>query len=98
MGALSKELRDLGYERTERESPFDESGELWTNSYELVCDATGFVIRKDSSKQSVSPQSKNGSEEKVYTYRNSEKVKLYGGYVSSYDWGDDDEGNFVYTR
>lgn len=94
MGALSKELRDLGYERTERESPFDESGELWTNSYELVCDATGFVIRKDTSRS----KEERVSEEKVYTYRNSEKVKLYGGYVSSYDWGDDDDGNFSYVR
>lgn len=50
MGTLSRELRDLGYERTERESPFDDGGELWTNSYELVCDETGFVIRKDERK------------------------------------------------
>lgn len=99
MNALSKELRDLGYERTERESPFDESGELWTNSYELVCDATGFVIRKDSSAIRLNGQAGSASEnEKVYTYRNSEKVKLYGGYVSSYDWGDDDDGNFSYVR
>jgi hypothetical protein len=94
MGALSKELRDLGYERTERESPFDESGELWTNSYELVCDATGFVIRKDTSRS----KEERVSEEKVYTYRNSEKVKLYGGYVSSYDWGETEESGFTYDR
>lgn len=50
MGTLSTDLKDLGYERTERESPFDERGELWTNSYELVCDETGFVIRKDEKK------------------------------------------------
>lgn len=50
MKPLAKELRDLGYERTERESPFKEGGELWTNSYELVCDETGFIIRKDERK------------------------------------------------
>lgn len=50
MGTLSDDLKDLGYEPTERESPFDESGQLWTNSYELVCDETGFVIRKDETK------------------------------------------------
>jgi len=95
MGALSTDLKDLGYEPTERESPFDEDGELWTNSYELVCDETGFVIRKDSSDS----HKKNGSAdtEDVYRYRNTEKVKLYGGYVSSYDWGDDGDG-FTYER
>lgn len=50
MGTLSSDLKDLGYERTERESPFDDDGELWTNSYELVCDETGFVLRKDEKK------------------------------------------------
>lgn len=94
MGTLSSDLKDLGYEPTERESPFDDDGELWTNSYELVCDETGVVIRKDASRS----RKENGSTEEVYTYRNSEKVKLYGGYVSSYDWGDDDEGRFVYVR
>lgn len=47
MGYLSSNLKELGYERTEKQSPFDESGELWTNSHELVCDETAFVIRKD---------------------------------------------------
>lgn len=47
---LSDDLDNLGYERTERESPFDEQGILWTNSYELVCDETGFIIRKDEKK------------------------------------------------
>ncbi len=50
MAKISSDLKDLGYERTERESPFHDDGELWTNSYELVCDKTGFVIRKDEKK------------------------------------------------
>lgn len=94
MDSLSRELRELGYERTERESPFDDEGELWTNSYELVCDKTGFVIRKDTSRDRDS----DSDESETYTYRNSENVKLYGGYVSSYDWGDNEDGKFVYTR
>lgn len=94
MGTLSNELRDLGYERTERESPFDDDGELWTNSFELVCDETGSVIRKDSSdKGGHLTESDDG--ETVYRYRNTENVKLYGGYVSSYNWGNED-GIFSY--
>lgn len=50
MSTLSSDLRDLGYEPTERESPFHDNGKLWTNSYELVCDETAFVIRKDEKK------------------------------------------------
>lgn len=96
MGELATELRDLGYERTERESPFDEDGELWANSYELVCDTTGFVIRKGGEAGIIQLAENNDETERVYTYRNSERVKLYGGYVSSYDWGDDG-GNFRYS-
>lgn len=53
MSGLSKDLASMGYERTERESPFHDDGQLWSNSYELVCDKTGFVIRKDESKWSL---------------------------------------------
>ncbi|EGQ44349.1 MAG: hypothetical protein J07AB43_01150 [Candidatus Nanosalina sp. J07AB43] len=49
MKSLSSELRTSGYERTEKESPFDEDAQLWTNSFELVCGSTGQVIRKDNS-------------------------------------------------
>lgn len=94
MADLSDELRKLGYEPTGKESPFEETGELWSNSYELVCDETALVIRKDSSGKT----SNNSSRERVYRYRNTEKVKLYGGYVSSYDWGDDGDGRFTYDR
>jgi len=86
-------LKEAGYERTERESPFSDDGELWTNSYELVCDETAIVIRKDRA-----TRSQEDDEERVYTYRNSDKVKLYGGYVSSYDWGESESGDFVYVR
>jgi hypothetical protein len=50
MGTLSADLKNLGYEPTERDSPFHDDGELWTNSYEFVCDETGFIIRKEESK------------------------------------------------
>lgn len=51
MNPLSRELRDMGYEQTEQESPFIDGGMLWTNSYELVCDKTAIVIRKDNSRE-----------------------------------------------
>lgn len=93
MGVLWKELRDLGYERTEKESPFDDNGTLWTKGYELVCDETGIVIRKDSGDSFRKERGGASQEQTVYRYRNSGKVKLAGGYVGSYDWGRDEDSN-----
>lgn len=45
MGTLSTDLKNMGYERTEKESPFEDGATLWTNGTELVCDETGIVIR-----------------------------------------------------
>jgi hypothetical protein len=90
MGQLSTDLKNMGYERTEQESPFDEEGTLWTKGFEAVCDETGFVIRGGDESFELS---KENDEE--YRYRYSEKVKLAGGHVSSYDWGDDG-GRFSY--
>lgn len=93
MGTLASELERLGYEPTDRESPFDDDGDLWTNSYELVCDATGIVIRKDGS-----AALEEEAEETVYRYRHTEKIKMPGGFVSSYDWGKTDDGLFTYDE
>jgi len=92
MGTLSRDLRDLGYSRTERESPFDEEGELWTKGYELVCDQTGIVIRNDDTNEF---EYRDDDPDEVYRYRNSERVKLCGGYTGSYSWGRD-ENRFTY--
>lgn len=89
MGSMWRNLRDLGYSRTEKESPFDDNGQLWTKGYELVCDQTGIVIRKDG--RNTFETDESDTKENVYRYRNSEKVKLPGGYVGSYDWGRDEE-------
>jgi hypothetical protein len=95
MGVLSDDLERLGYEPTDRDSPFDDDGYLWTKGYELVCDETGGVIRKDSG--SSFRGERQSSEEKVYRYYNSEKVRMPGGYVGSYNWGTDEEsGRFRY--
>lgn len=80
MGVLSTDLDDLGYEVTERESPFDDEGQLWKNSYEYVCDETGIVIRKDGSRS----EHDSDEEEERHTYQNTDTVKLYGGYVRPY--------------
>lgn len=91
MGVLSSDLRDMGYECTERESPFDEDGILWSKGYELVCDQTAIVI--DNTTMGTVDTSFRG-ERQTYKYRNSEKVKLAGGHVSSYDWGSKEEQFF----
>ena len=92
MSSLAKELRHSGYERTERESPFHDEGTLWTNSYELVCDKTAAVIRKsgDSSKETESTE----EDFERHEYYHSHKVRMMGGYLSSYDWSDED--SFTY--
>lgn len=91
MGELAGDLKEMGYERTEKESPFHDNGTLWTKGYEIVCDETAIVIR-GGGKSFLSQQNNSG---KVYTYRNSGKVKLPGGYTGSYHWGDRD-GRFRY--
>jgi hypothetical protein len=96
MGVLSRDLRDLGYSRTERESPFDENGELWTKGYELVCDQTGIVIRGSSDTSFQRDEEQNSDE--TYRYQNSKRVKLCGGYVRPYSWGKDDSGTFLYDK
>jgi hypothetical protein len=53
MGRLSNELREIGYEPTEKQSPFHDNGQLWRNSYEYVCDETAIVIRKDELGETV---------------------------------------------
>lgn len=89
MGTLADALDDLGYEPTGKQSPFDENGTLWSNSYELVCDETALVIRKGEDDYTIE---KNGDGEHVFRYRNTKNVKLYGGYTSSYEWGESDDG------
>lgn len=91
MGVLSHDLKNLGYSRTEKESPFDEDGTLWTKGYELVCDETAIVISKDTARK----REKRDSDDNVYTYQNSDNVKMIGGYIGSYNWGEDD-GEFLY--
>jgi hypothetical protein len=55
MARLSSELRELGYEPTEKQSPFHDDGSLWRNSYEYVCDETATVIRKSEIGETVDP-------------------------------------------
>lgn len=88
MGALSDDLRNEGYEPTGKESPFEEGGQLWTKGYELVCDETGYVIRKDGSDSSFRGERPSP---KTYRYSNSGRVKLIGGFIGSYHWGHDGE-------
>jgi len=91
MGQLSSDLKNMGYERTEQESPFDDDGILWTKGFEAVCDETGIVIR-GGDEEPFRPEKRD---DEVYRYRYSEKVKLAGGHVSSYDWGQSESG-FLY--
>lgn len=93
MSDLSSELRAHGLTPTGKESPFDEDGQLWENSYELICDKTGKVIRDGDptpKTQSVAELSDN-----VPRYRNSGRVILPGGHGSNYDWGYEDD-TFIY--
>ena len=93
-GRLASDLRDMGFELTERQSPMtdeDERGMLWSNGYELVCDETGTVIDGNHNESSSFSE-----DSEVYKYRNSRLAKLPGGYTGSYDWGNDDDERFTY--
>lgn len=80
MGYLSDTLRDMGFVPTGEESPVDESGELWSKGHELVCDETSIVI--DGNHHGTN----NNTDENIYRYQNSGRVKLAGGYIGSYDY------------
>jgi len=86
MGTLSTDLKNLGYSRTERQSPFDDDGLLWTKGYELVCDETAIVIRTDTSRERE--QLLEDTDDETYRYYNSEKVRMPGGYAGNYLKGD----------
>ena len=94
MGRLSEDLRDMGFMPTGEESPVDEGGVLWSKGHEIVCDETGVVI---DGNHHGDPDPEDNEElevncgQVVYRYRNSENVKLVGGYTGSYDWGHDGE-------
>jgi len=96
MGALSRELYKEGFERTERESPFHDDGTLWENSYELVCDETGIVIRGGESRSISEILEKMW--EGTPRYKNSDRVILPGGMQQAYHWGSGDNNEFIYDK
>jgi len=78
-------LRENGYERTETECPECEEGFLFVNSFELVCESCGIVIRKGSD-----PPDGGGSVEYFrnnrddFTYDGSGRVMCLGGFPHAY--------------
>jgi hypothetical protein len=86
--SLSDDLRDMGFVPTGEESPIDDSAELWTNGHELVCEESAIVIDGNHYSPDTSDvETIDG--QRVYRYRNSGRVKMVGGFVGTYDWGDD---------
>jgi|APHM01.1.fsa_nt_gi hypothetical protein len=91
MGRLSDDLKEMGFVTTGEESPIDEDGTIWRKGVEAVCDETGTVI--DGNHFSTNPDDKEMHHGKpVSKYRNSERVKLMGGYLGNFDWGERDDG------
>lgn len=81
MGSLSRDLKNLGYERTEKESPFHDDGTLWTNGVELVCDETAIIIDEQS------PEVNGGDDagdRDYFRYPNSDNVRMNGGFFRPY--------------
>lgn len=81
-------LKELGYERTEKASPFHDDGQLWTDGVELVCDETAIVI--DDSMRISGGDDDTGNRD-YFRYPNSEIVRMPGGFFGSYDWGYDED-------
>jgi len=84
MGALSNDLRKMGFERTEQESPFHEYGIMWAYSFELVCDETGIVIRGGEDMRD-NIRSVAELSEPTPRYTHSKKVILPGGFSQAYE-------------
>lgn len=82
MGHLSNTLREMGFVPTGEESPVSDDGRLWSKHGERVCDETGIVIDGNHHVD-------DDNEKSIYRYRSSNRVKMPGGYVGSYDWGHD---------
>lgn len=91
MGRLSEDLRDMGFTPTGKESPVDEDGTLWSKGHEIVCDETAVVIDGNHHVPEEHDEVETNRGRVVYRYRNSENVKMPGGYTGSYDWGKRDE-------
>jgi len=73
-------LRSDGYEPTNTECSFCEDGELWVNSFELVCDNCGGVVRKGEDEFSDFLNSRDD----LPTYNGSGKIVLPGAYISEH--------------
>lgn len=82
MGTLSSDLKHLGYEPTEQESPFDDDGTLWSDGVELVCDETGIVI--DTTEAERMRGDDAAGNRTRFRYPNSNKVRMLGGFFSNY--------------
>lgn len=97
MGYLASDLRSMGFSPTGQQSPFDEAGTLWSNGYELVCDETAIVIEGGGSKVKGEDESEWFHRNRGrFTYPSSGSVKMIGGFLSSYEWGEDEKGRFIY--
>jgi len=84
MGVLSNDLRKMGFERTEQESPFHDYGIMWANSFELVCDETGIVIRGGEDMRD-NIRSVAELSEQTPRYTHSKNVILPGGFSQAYE-------------
>lgn len=85
MGTLSSDLKNMGYERTAKESPFEDGAALWTDGTELVCDETGIVLRSDDA---VVNGGDDAGDRDYFRYPNSGIVRMVGGYFRGYLEGD----------
>lgn len=78
-------LRNNGYDITETECSVCESGTLWVNSFEILCDNCGRVVRKSDAGFSHEPPWKYYRDNQdEYTYDNSERTILPGGFARAY--------------
>lgn len=79
------DLRNDGYDRTETECPDCEEGFLYVNSFELVCEACGIVIRKgEDPPDGGGPGEYFRTHRDEFTYDGSGKVICPGGFFRAY--------------
>lgn len=79
-------LRDDNYDVTESECPDCEEGDIWVNSFELVCDTCGVVFRKSNGPEieTKTPLEDFNEHRDEHNYYNSGRTIMPGGFLQAY--------------
>ena len=91
-GPMADDLASEGYRRTESACKEDCDGLLWYHENMLVCDTCSSSIDLEVRRsQSYGEDQWERYRQERPTYRNSDRVRMPGGFLSGYDWVSPDD-------